>query len=150
MRWVVFAVATLAAIVAMVAAVGAMLPRNHVASRTLTVQRPPEEVWALVSNPAWARDATGQDVPVETVESLPPTKLVSRIADPNLPFGGTWTYRIAPTAGGSTLTITEDGYVSNIIFRFVSKVVIGHHGTMDTYLKKVAKTFDEPAVLSGS
>ncbi len=126
-----------------------MLPRDHVASRTLTTRRAPQDVWALVSDPAFAKDATGQDVRVETVESIPPTKLVTRIADPNQPFGGTWRFVIAPTGGGSTLTITEDGWVSNVIFRFVSRFIIGHHATMDTYLRNVAKRLNEDAVLSG-
>jgi hypothetical protein len=140
----------LAALVVLVALVGAMLPRDHKASRTLAVRRTPEEVWALVSDPAWAKNATGQEVAVETVEARPPTRLVSRIADPTLPFGGTWTYDIAKTPSGATLTITEDGFVSNPIFRFVSRFVMGHHATMDTYLKNVAKKFDEPPTLSGS
>lgn len=149
MKWVLFAVAALALIVAIVAVVGAMLPRDHVASRTLTVRKPPEAVWALVSNPAFAKDATGQDLPVETIESVPPKRLVTRIADPNQPFGGTWTFAIAPTANGSALTITEAGWVSNVIFRFVSRFLMGHHATMDTYLKNVAKRLDEEAALSG-
>jgi hypothetical protein len=89
-------------------------------------------------------------VPVETVESRPPHKLVSRIADPTLPFGGTWTYDIARTGDGATLTITEDGFVTSPIFRFVAKFVMGHHATIDTYLTNVAKKFNEPAALSGS
>src|SRR5262249_20720597 len=103
----------------------------------------------LVSNPAFAKDATGQDVPVETVESVPPRKLVTRIADPHQPFGGTWTFIITPASSGSTVTITEDGWVSNVIFRFVARFVIGHHRTMDTYLTNLAKRFNEAPVLSG-
>ena len=64
-----------------------------------------------------------------------PSLLVARIADPKLPFGGTWTYRIAPAAGGSDLTITEDGEVYNVFFRFMSRFVFGHHATMDGFIK---------------
>ena len=70
----------------------------------------------------------------------PPSLLVARIADPKLPFGGTWTYRIAPAAGGSDLTITEDGEVYNVFFRFMSRFVFGHHATMDGFIKHLAGT----------
>jgi hypothetical protein len=149
MKWIVIGLATLAALVVVIAVIGAMLPRDHVASRTLTTHRPPADLWALVSNPAFAKDATGQDVAVETIESVPPNRLVTRIADPNQPFGGTWTFVIASSASGSTVTITENGWVSNVIFRFISRFVMGHHATMETYLKNVAKQLNEEAVLTG-
>lgn len=151
MKWILIVAGAIGALVVLVALVGAMLPRNHTASRTLTLTRTPEEIWALVSDPAWAKDASGQDVPVETVESRPPHRLVSRISDPGLPFGGTWTYEVRRTpSGATTLTVTEDGFVTNPIFRFVAKFVMGHHGTIDTYLSNVAKKFNEPPALSGS
>jgi hypothetical protein len=149
MKWILLGVVIVTVLVAVVAAIGALLPRDHVASRTLTMHRPAQEVWAVISDPAFAKDATGQDVPVETVESMPPKKLVTRIADPNQPFGGTWAFVITPTPTGSTLTITEAGWVSNVIFRFVSRFIMGHHATMDTYLRNVAKRLNEEAVLSG-
>jgi hypothetical protein len=150
MKWILIVIGGLAALVLLVALVGAMLPRNHSASRTLSVRRTPEEIWTLVSDPAWTRDASGQDIPVETVESRPPHRLVTRIADPKLPFGGTWTFDVARTSSGATLTITEDGFVTNPIFRFVSRFVMGHHATIDGYLKQVAKKFDETPALTGS
>ena len=76
--------------------------------------------------------------------------LVLRIADPTLPFGGTWTYIVKAAPAGSTLTITEDGFVSNPLFRFMSRFVFGHYATIDTYLKNVAKKFNEEPALSGS
>ena len=54
-----------------------------------------------------------------------PSLLVGRIADPSLPFGGTWTYRISAAAGGgSEVTITEDGEIYNPIFRFMARFVL--------------------------
>jgi hypothetical protein len=72
-------------------------------------------------------------------------RLVTRIADPSLPFGGGWTFDLiaandatpgAPNAS-TTLRITEDGEVYNPIFRFVSRFVMGHHATIDAYLRDV-------------
>ncbi len=73
------------------------------------------------------------------MESSPPRRLVTRIADPKLPFGGTWTYEIVSLERACTLTITEDGEVYNPLFRFVSRFVIGHTATIDRYLKSVTQ-----------
>jgi hypothetical protein len=149
MKRLLFVVLVLVAVAVAVTAIGLLLPRNHVASRTLSLHRSPEDIWAVISNVALNRELSESDVPVEIVESRPPSRLVSRIADPTLPFGGTWSYAVAGSPGGSTLTIIEDGFVSNPIFRFVSRVVIGHHATLDTYLKNVAKRFNEEPAISG-
>lgn len=79
-------------------------------------------------------DKHNQTITYEAVESVPPRRLVTRIADKNLPFGGTWTYEISPADGACTLTIGEDGEVYNPIFRFVSRFVIGQTATLDQYL----------------
>jgi hypothetical protein len=76
-------------------------------------------------------------IPLYFERMEPPSLLVSRIADPSLPFGGTWTYRIQPAAGGSAVTITEDGEVYNPFFRFMSRFVFGHTATLDEFLKNL-------------
>jgi hypothetical protein len=144
MKWIVFAVGGLVVLVAVIAIIGAMLPRDHVASRTLRVKRAPADVW-----PAITEAMSASDVPTDLLESDPPRKLVSRVKETEKMFGGTWTVAIAPVDGGSTLTITEDGWVANPVFRFVSRYVMGHHATMDGMLKTVAKNLGEEPQLSG-
>ena len=144
MKWLLFGLGGLAALVAVMAAVGSMLPRSHKASRTLRVKRAPADVWSAVTA------ATGaSSVPVDVVESQPPFRLVTRVKESETMFGGTWTIAIVAEPQGSALTITEDGWVGNPIFRFMSRVVIGHHATLDGILKQVAKALNEDAVLSG-
>ena len=150
MKWVLFGVAGIVVLVCLIAIAGAMLPRDHDASRTVRLRRPPQDVWNAVTT------ETGKSsVPVEVVERDPPRRLVTRVTAAEKNFGGTWTIAIAPEAASngsapaSVLTITEDGWVANPIFRFVSRVVIGHHATMDGLLKQVAAKFSEPPVLSG-
>jgi len=148
MKWFLFAVASVVLlaflVVAVIAAIGATLPRNHVASRTLRLRRPPQDVWPVVTKLA---DASG--VPVDVLESQPPNRLVTRVKDTEKNFGGTWTMTIAAEGSGSALTITEDGWVSNVIFRFVSRYGMGHHATMDGLLRNVAKELGEAPQLSG-
>jgi hypothetical protein len=144
MKWLGLVVAGLAALAATVALVGTQLPRDHVASRTLRVRRPPEEVWPVVT-----RLMGSSSVPVDVIEHDPPRRLVSRVKETEKMFGGTWTVVSTPQPDGSTLTITEAGWVGNPIFRFVSRFVVGHHATMDGILKNVAKELGEAPTLSG-
>ena len=145
MKWILIALVVVAAVVAVIAAIGARLPRDHVASRSLALRRPAEEVWLAIMQ---ATAASG--VPVDVVESDPPRRQVTRIKDTEKMFGGTWTITVTPSPTGSTLTITEAGWVGNPIFRFVSRYVMGHHATMDGMLKDVAKKFGEQPELTGT
>jgi hypothetical protein len=155
--WIVLA---LGGLVALVAAIGAMLPKGHSVSRTRRIEMSPDALYSLLIDvdryPTWRRDLKklerqpdrdGKPAWVETTSSgrIPmyfermerPSLLVGRIADPSLPFGGTWTYRISPAASGSDLTITEDGEVYNPIFRFMSRFVFGQTGTIESFMKNL-------------
>lgn len=144
MKWIVLVVVGLAALVAAIAVAGSMLPRAHRASRTLRVRRAPADVWPVITQTAQA-----SSVPVDVLEHDPPHRLVTRVTAAERNFGGTWTILLTPTAEGSDVTVTEDGWVANPIFRFVSRYVMGHHATMDALLTSVAKTLGEDARLSG-
>ena len=72
-----------------------------------------------------------------------PSRRVVRIADRTLPFGGTWTYTIAPDGDASRLSITEDGEIYNVIFRFVARFFMGYTSTMDEALRDIARKFGE-------
>ena len=140
MQWFAIAGTVLVGMVVIVAAIGATLPREHTASRSAQFARPPQDVWVGMT------DATSKSpVPVDVLESRPPHLLVTRVRETEKKFGGTWTIAIAPAAGGSTVTITEEGWVANPIFRFISRFVIGHHATMDSLLKQVTKKLDASA-----
>jgi hypothetical protein len=142
LKVVLIVAAALAALVLVVAVIGWRLPRDHVAARSATFRARPEVIFAhLASLEIGARD----DVPIAIVEQRPPDRLVTRIADPNLPFGGTWTFELTPDGGGTRLTITERGYVSNPIFRVIARVVLGHDATMDAYLRELAARLGETA-----
>jgi hypothetical protein len=135
---------TLGALVAIAAAIGARLPREHVASRSLRVRRTPQEIW-----PALMEVTAAASVPVDVLEHDPPWRMVTRVKETEKNFGGTWTSVVASGPEGSTLTITEDGWVANPVFRFMSRFVIGHHATMDGVLKQVAAKLNEEPVLTG-
>jgi hypothetical protein len=123
---------SLAALVAVVVIVGSLLPKAHTASRSAVVAKTPDAVYA------YAHRRATDDRQYEIVEEQPPRRLVTRVADKTLPYGGSWTIDLAPEGNGTRITITENGEVYNPVFRFVSRFVIGHTATIDKYLADLA------------
>ena len=167
---VVGVIAGLILLAGIVALIGSRLPKSHVASRSILLRKAPQEVYAVVrdfgSAPQWRSDVKQMEVetptggPVyfrevgsngtvnyELVEDVPGQRMVTRIRDTDLGYSGQWTYLFAPENGGTRVTIREDGEVSNVLFRFMSRYVFGHTATMDSYLTSLAKRFGEEAVL---
>jgi hypothetical protein len=119
--------------------VGTRLPVEHTASRSATLAASPEQVWPALVDRSWRKGGRHDDIPFEIVTSEPPRRLITRIADKTLPFGGEWEYDIAPAgADSSRVTITERGEVYNPVFRFLSRFVFGYHATMDGFLQDLA------------
>lgn len=132
-------VVALLAVVGIVALIGYFLPVNHEATRSAEFNKPPTEVFALIAdlsnyNRWWPEGETK----VAVVESVPPTRFVTKIVDETA-FGGTWTMEIVPTPTGSRLTITERGEIYNVIFRTLSRFVFGYTRTMDSCLTAATK-----------
>ena len=51
--------------------------------------------------------------------------MAPRILYTDLGYSGKWTYVFAQENGDARVTITEDGEVSNALFRFMSRYVFG-------------------------
>jgi uncharacterized protein YndB with AHSA1/START domain len=158
MKWVVGVVVGLVGLVAVVVGVGLLLPEKHRVSESARFRVSAEQLWEVITSygayPTWRSsvsaverlpdmnghsvwketDSHSGDIPYETVESVPNKRLVRRIADPKLPFGGTWTFDLEATTEGVALTITEDGEVYNPVFRFVSRFIFGHTKNIHGYL----------------
>jgi hypothetical protein len=156
MKWILIAAAALVGLVALVAGIGAMLPIQHFASRSVRFKTPPQTIWTLITGPpdwrpeirsfenlpsrdghrTWKEiDQRGQAVTYESVEEAPPWRFVTRIADRNLPYGGRWIHEITPDSRGCVLKITEEGEIYNPIFRFMACFVFGYSGTIEMYFK---------------
>jgi uncharacterized protein YndB with AHSA1/START domain len=165
MKWLGLIGLAVAALVLVAAVVGLLLPKNHHASREEIVAAPPQAVWDAITGierfPSWRKD-------VKHVQSLPnqdgrrmwsedgtsgqltfaieraeaPRLLVTRLADPKLPFGGTWTYELSPVTNGTRVRISEDGEIYNPLFRFMARYIFGHDGTITSYLAALQGKFD--------
>jgi uncharacterized protein YndB with AHSA1/START domain len=166
MKWILVLLAGLAALVALMTGVGALLPQKHVATQSAEYRKPPDAVWAKITDAAkfaewrpnmktaalvdpadprrgWTETwSHGEHVPIEVVQWEPPERLITRLG-PGMAFGGTWTFELAPVTGGTRLRITEHGEVYNPLFRFLSRFVFGHTASMRDYLKGLGKAFGE-------
>ena len=52
MKWVLIVAGILILLVAAVAVIGAILPKNHLASRTSRFRQPPQAIWDVITGPA--------------------------------------------------------------------------------------------------
>lgn len=142
MKWVWIVLGALVGVIAVVMVIGAMQPVKHVATRRARLRASPEAVWKVMSPGTSHTHFKQDDVNYDVLESAPPTRLITRIAD-KLPYGGMWTYDLTPDGSGSALRITENGEVYNPIFRFVSRFVMGHTATIDASLRDLGKKLGE-------
>jgi hypothetical protein len=169
MKWVLIIGGGLVLLVAVMAAVGAMLPRDHHATRKARFHVSPDALYAVLAGPPdwrtgvksfgelpeengrkrwWEEDTHRQRIAYELVEAKPPGRLVTRIAQPGLPFGGGWTFDIVPIpGGGAELRVTEDGEIYNVIFRFMARFLFGYTGSIETYLRDLGAKFHEPVAI---
>jgi len=165
---------TLLALVATLVLFGVLTPRRHTARVRLRLSRNPSEAWHVIADlaawPAWNADARevvrvsdvndhatwrvtdshGHAIPYEIVHASAPAdgapgRLVTRIADDGLPFGGSWTWTVEPDGAGSTVTIVEDGVIRNVIFRALARTMFGYTTTQKRALSALAAHFREAA-----
>jgi hypothetical protein len=161
MMWLIWIVGVVVGLIMFIVIIGFMLPQDHRATASAPINAPPEAVFATITNwqefPTWRSGLksispregggwieTGSNgvIPFEIVERMAPSRLVTKIADPKLPFGGTWSWTIAPDGDGCVVTIAEDGEVYNPFFRFMSRFVFGYEATMRTVLSDLRRKFE--------
>lgn len=173
MRILGFAFLALVVLVVAVVGIGYLLPVKHTATREQSYAASPSTVFAAITTPAafprWRRglesvellpDENGRKkfreigsdgkITFLVEESVPDRKLVMRIADKSLPFGGSWTYELSPAPSGTLLRITEHGEVYNPLFRFMSRFVFGHARTIEQYLADLEKAVAAPTATRSS
>jgi uncharacterized protein YndB with AHSA1/START domain len=175
MKKLLILIAFLAGVVGVAAVVGAILPRDHVAAMSVTVAAPPVRVWTTITDvnayPSWRpglksvevvspsplswKEVSGSGSMTLVVDEMQaPSRMVARIVDEGEPFGGDWEYVVVADStdpNKARVTITERGWVSNPVFRFVAKFVMGHDSTIDEYLRALSRKFGteaEPAAVA--
>jgi hypothetical protein len=169
MKWVLWIGGGFAGLIGLAALVGSMLPLRHSASRKARFRVAPDALYAVLTGPPdwrtgvksfgilpdqegrkqwWEEDSHRQKIIYELVEDHPPSRLVTRIAGRNLPFGGMWTFDIAAApGGGSELRIREDGEIYNLIFRFMARFFFGYTSSIEGYLNDLGAKFGQSVTI---
>lgn len=172
MPWIAWPLLTLGALVAFLGSVfgvGARLPRDHVVTRRLRLNQPVEAVWARLTDHAGAsswrrgikrverladhdghevwREVSGDAIDLETTLVEGQRRLIRRITGDRRDFGGEWEYELASDGASTLVTVTERGEVYHPLYRFVSRFILGHTRTLDTYLRDLASSFGEAATI---
>ena len=131
MKWVIVAgavVVALGVLLALVAYAGSRLPRSHRASKEQTFSAAPEAVWLAITDvdaytswrkdltrverlpdragrPAWIEESRSGRLELAMEKMERPRLLLVRVTDPQMRFGGTWTYEIAPLGASPSTPI---------------------------------------------
>lgn len=161
MVYVYYVLGGLALLIVLVLTIGAIQPVKHVAQRSAELNAPVDKVWEMITNytdmPKWRKEllkvelkigADGQQVwqefendkeslDFETITQIEQKKLVRKIVGDRSDFGGTWTFELMANGNQTHLIITEHGEVYNIIYRFVSKYIMGHYASLDRYIDQL-------------
>jgi len=136
MKWLLVVGGMLVAIILIVVIVGALLPRDHVASVSARVAGTREAIWTAITDvanqptwrdgvkrvelaapidgkAAWVEHSSNGSILMVADHSEPPRRFVTRIADTKLPFGGSWEFVLEPAgadaganAGADASTVT--------------------------------------------
>jgi uncharacterized membrane protein len=158
MKWIIILVVVIVLLIAIVYLIGYFLPVTHQAVHIVKLKHAPGMVWSVITDrknfPAWRKGLKKVDVQdgkhwteesgdgtisYEEESAVVNQIMVTRIANKDLPFGGSWTFELKPDEGGAQLTITENGEVYNPIFRFMSKYVFGHQATLHQYADDLSR-----------
>ena len=138
--------------------IGTLLPVAHIAAVRGELPATRARVWRAITD--WSRqaqwrsdlaaveivsvqgddvvwvevDAWGDSLRLATVSLDPPHEMVTKIADANAPFAGTWTFELDDNGPGTYIRIVEEGEVYDPLFRFVAAVFIGQTATIEKYI----------------
>ena len=126
--------------VVVMAMVGAGLPQQHVLTRRKSFAAPPERVWSallsirqlpvdrsdmravdqgVATTPPTAIEVVGTPVGITIETFRPPRTLVVRTSEPDVAYGGTWTFELElETSQITKLTVTEEAVVRGRLVRF--------------------------------
>ena len=171
MKWVLRIFGLLLFAFVLVFAVGVLVPKEHEASVRAVVAAEEDVVWEKVSQmeswPTWHADIEGMermpdregkpywlmqsswgDMPQIVDEVSPAQRLVTIIPeDADLGYSGSWTWELEESDEGTVLTITERGLVTNPLMRFVSRFVMGYHGSLRTFQEQLGGDIGQPVRL---
>jgi hypothetical protein len=160
--WLLAGLGALALLAVLIGGIGSAMPKAYSVSRRAQFNRSRWDVWRTITDyrqqvtwrddvrhverlsnrggmEVWRETGRRQPLVFETVESSPPRRLVRRIANEGLAFGGSWAFDIEEVGEVTVVTVTEEGEVYNPFLRFVSRVIVGQAAAIDGYLRALGE-----------
>ena len=91
---------------------------------------------------AWKEvDANGRSVAFEIVGYSPGMQMTIEVADVTLSYGGSWMFELLPDATGTTVKITENGRIDNLLLRVIAHFATGYTSSMNSWLNSLDNKF---------
>lgn len=167
MKWVLIGLLVVVALVAAVFVVGLLRPAGHVASVRAELSAPPERVWETVAdfeswgewvpdvdrmerrpdrdgNQIWLTVGEWGELPTEVQVWEPPRRLKTYVDGGA--FRGYWTFEIEAAGEGSRVTVTEEGWVDNPLFRAMM-IFHDNYASATAYLRALGARLGEEEVV---
>jgi hypothetical protein len=155
MKWVFISLGILIVLIAIIYLIGSLMNVKHVA----TIQREfkktsSNEILSLITNykeyASWRsgikeltvdsvnhwteKNSHGDKVSYRLEMGDEKGKLMTRILNKDLTYGGFWEFTITTMDDGCSVKIVENGEVYNPLFRFMAKYIFGHETTLKNYM----------------
>jgi hypothetical protein len=163
MKIVLWIIASLALLISLSYLRGVLLPSKHVAQLQRHIDAPLVQVAARIADlgaqPNWRSTVStiessngavlyrekGSNGTIRFkfqtgIASANSQQFLSTIDDPELAFGGQWTFQLTASANGTEVSIREDGTVRSPIFRFVAHDLLGYERTIRQYLDDLERS----------
>lgn len=161
MKRLAIAAAALAGVVAIIAGIGASVPREHVATVRIEIAAELDAVQATIADvdgyPRWRKEVKSVEWKDDEtwIEKGPEGDLtlrwiergsIARIADPDLPFSGQWSYELYALDDSVTaLTITEEGAIDSVFVRFFAYVLMDEYASAERFASQLAEELGSEA-----
>jgi len=138
--------------------VGAMLPREHIVSRSINVAAPQTDVWAVIEDIDHIHDWIPELSPLDRLtdrdglriyegmqgnepltltisEEAGPDRLVAKFELASGARGAVWTLELASSELGTEVSLTEEGFIQAPPVRLYQTMTDGHEQSLDLVLQ---------------
>ena len=164
---------SLAILIALVVLIGSLMPERYEGQSTVTLAKPPEEVWQALLDyqrhpmtgkmmkqieaegsedglPVWVEEmGHGERISVQTKAAEAPKHMVREMSSQAVPMTSTWKYALEPQGSGTKLTMDGETFIRRgtwhvPIFRVMMKLGGGVKKGLDIQQDMLAGTLGVP------
>lgn len=164
LKWIGGIIGFLILLIVLVYIVGMLIPESHTASVSHNYTTTKDQLWETIIDyenyASWRSDVDkvelidsltwreyysyGEVLTFKQVEMDSLNFLKTKIADENIPFGGSWEITLQNSEKGNIhLKIVENGKVYDPFFRFINTFFMDQKATMNTFVTDLQNKLDD-------